>query len=118
MSADILRQAASLMRSRAKAAICPCGGPVCTVEKGWFREGELRERLGDGLDDRDPRITSGDSVPHVLAWSPAVALAVADWLDYTAQTWRSRPLREKGAVFGGDQEQALTVARAYLGSDQ
>jgi len=110
MSAETLRNAAALMRLRAKRSVCSCGGPVCTIEQGWFREGELRECLGDGWDDRDPRVTSGDAVPHVLAWSPAVALAVADWLDVFAN------YDETGENAADETAAALTVARAYLGS--
>lgn len=54
----------------ARWAICPCGGPVCNVEQGWYRRGELRERLRDTDSGSDAR-----PVGHVLRWSPARVLA-------------------------------------------
>lgn len=103
MSAEKLREAARLMRENANAAICPCGGPMCNVEKGWFHEGELRARLED---------TPGDSVPHVLAWSPVVALAAALGMECTAEALEARGVcaRLKPA-----ERAWIDFARAYLG---
>lgn len=37
----------------ARAAVCQCGSSVCTVELGWFRFGEARDRLqNDGAADQ------------------------------------------------------------------
>jgi hypothetical protein len=46
---------------------------------------------------------------HIASWHPAVALAVADWLDDCA---RLPATTFHGQVFDG---RALAVARAYLG---
>ena len=52
-----------------------------------------------------------DDVPHIASWHPAVALAVADWLEVTAENVARASLYARGI----DCEKALTVARAYLG---
>ena len=49
---------------------------------------------------------------HIAAWSPAVALAVADWLDKIA--WSAELDADLINRVGGDE--ALAVARAYLGA--
>lgn len=49
----------------ARYSVCPCGGPVCTPELGWFGKAELESRL-DG---------SERAIDHVIAWSPARVLA-------------------------------------------
>ena len=105
MSAETLRRAASLMRERAEEAT---EGPWTTwadpkpgidkaaVETAWTR--------GDP-DDGGSLVTDWCDLPdaeHIASWHPAVALAVADWLDATAA--RIEEIHE-----------ALTVARAYLG---
>lgn len=82
---DTLRRAASLMRKQAEAV----GGP-------WHSAETLHEDMWhDGVD-----------ADFVASWHPAVALAVADWLD-CANEWA--PNEEP------EYEAALAVARAYLG---
>lgn len=102
MSADLLREAAALMRQRAEAATGatyhwkaldrPAGG-------GGVWCGRVR------IGVTDETLTGGPSnAAHIASWHPAVALAVADWLDTAAEADRPYP----GSV---------AVARAYLGRD-
>lgn len=55
----------------AQDAICPCGGPACTIELGWYHQDELTERM---TDDDEP----GRTVPHILHWSPNRVMAECD----------------------------------------
>lgn len=118
MSADLLREAATLMRQRAEAATD--GG------FGWHIGGlaggnEIwAHRDAAGYDswmvattatrlNPNPGTTGLDDATHIASWHPAVALAVADLLDTAA---------DHGEVgdYGPDEWDALTaVARAYLG---
>ena len=100
MSAETLRRAASLMRQRAEAATegpwrsqRGPGESVVAATEGIAQMTSLRPR-----EDRR----------HIASWHPAVALAVADWLDVQAE-------RVEVGFCGKVGEQALTVARAYLG---
>ena len=99
-SATLLRGAAALMRQRANPL------PQQLPWKSWGREVEHRYRT---LLVASPRANT-DAEPlavHVASWHPAVALAVADLLDYHADHFTdARPVRT---------ENALRVARAYLG---
>lgn len=73
------------------------------------------------------RVASTDEDRHYIAsWHPAVALAVADWLDTAgADIWAHGPLCECGTgcdacddnLWEPHARDALAVARAYLGSD-
>ena len=124
MSAEILREAASKMRERAEAAT---PGP-------WHVDGYFDIRSpGNWLDasfilGEDANPEPGD-VKHIASWHPAVALAVADWLDSVAADLDERqraidgylPATPPGTVrvdVESCQPNALTVARAYLGSDR
>ena len=65
-----------------------------------------------------PVVTGGEAdMRHIASWHPAVALAVADWLDAVAEAWPiSEPdygLSVRAEAVG--HRQALAVARAYLG---
>jgi len=85
VSADLLRRAAALMRERAEAATpgpwhgFPPEAPAWSQQVVWAGQATVAEvsmpippEFGlDGLADRD----------HIASWHPAVALAVADWLD-------------------------------------
>lgn len=142
MSAETLRRAASLMRERANDAAEAWGG------SGWTA-GET------GHDDRqgltyDVHVgmalvaTTGceELAEHIASWHPAVALAVADWLDVMAEAVETHRAfvsnchreiesgRECGCSTKDCYEcgqwhdchhheprfdEALTVARAYLG---
>jgi hypothetical protein len=98
MSAETLRRAAALMRGRAEAAT---RGPWESGEYGHLsRSGAGAGRLAFGKVEWRP------DAEHIASWHPAVALAVADWLDETALRWE----------WVEERELALAAARAYLGS--
>ena len=128
--ADLLRRAAALMRERAEAA-----------GSEWNADVEPGDSLHLWVTDCDPsdptgetamqRLVGGADAPwseHIASWHPAVALAVADWLDVAA-----RDLWAHGTdCYEADHEPcwecdddlaaphvraAVTVARAYLGGD-
>lgn len=93
MSAGTLRAAAALMRERAEAAICP------GIEDFWTAE--RREVVSPG--GQVALAVDKVEAEHIASWHPAVALAVAAWLEDEATR----------ADWGASH--ALTVARAYLG---
>jgi hypothetical protein len=105
MSAELLREAAALMRERAEAATA---GPwECVL--GEISAGNAADYtdvavavIGPKGDDRQD-----DNAEHIASWHPAVALAVADWLEQESRVTchSDNPTRT----------QALAVARAYLG---
>jgi len=90
VSAQILREAAALMRSRAEAVATPEG-----------------DALTESWADASREFIPGADGEHVASWHPAVALAVADWLDECADDY--------GRGFGTPDAHALAVATAYLG---
>jgi hypothetical protein len=100
VSADLLRRAAALMRDLAQAA------------EGSFIEDEYGYPARYICDGDAPELAA-----HIASWHPAVALAVADWLDSAASAHAHFDGREI-SVFdlpGMDDTPALRVARAYLG---
>ncbi len=103
MSADLLRRAASLMRERAEAAT---RGPW--VVDGYGKDGW--QVNGDGTVFADCHVFQNDA-DHIASWHPAVALAVADWLEADATVIERHGLDVTVS-------KAYAVARAYLGSDQ
>lgn len=125
MSAEILRRAAALMRERAEAAM---PGP-------WVRSGSSIEtdhscslshdcwpvadtysgRKPDGSQQSPSRLR--DDAEHIASWHPAVAIAVADWLDVHAGDLASSGGHLPSCDSPGDVEHALAVARAYLGEE-
>lgn len=176
MSAEVLREAAALMRERAEAATsgpwvfgdtCAIAGVInaeadtCAYcrhdsKPSWVgmrdingkrmrahvhrREpwnGEVYARRDDG----DIAVTTGTDeygytlpadAEHIASWHPAVALAVADWLDFVADARiqidaiaARRSLNGAGWLFGDSasgvfrdmEDRALAVARIYLGAD-
>lgn len=101
MSAETLRRAAALMRERAEAAT---PGP-------WTARptSTTHSITGHG---RNVVVTpqtrvSEPNTQHIASWHPAVALAVADWLDTEANHIESG--------YGQRGGQPLAVARLYLG---
>jgi len=110
VSAEALREAAAKMRERAELAM---DGP-------W----ESRV-LGDGrawVASKDDALSMHGypaTAEHIASWHPAVALAVADWLEDTA-TANERVGVMFASVLNGRNalnQKALAVAHAYLGSD-
>lgn len=119
MSADLLREAAALMRERAEVAT-----------PGLWRLADLAG-ANEVWSDRDPAgwdslmvattatrlnpnpgATGHGDAAHIASWHPAFALVVADWLDATADA------RDVALAFGmGEPDRALAVARAYLGRE-
>jgi len=125
VSAEVLRRAAAQMRERAGS-----------VERSpWNADG--LSVLGDARKVASVHNAGPDVADYIASWHPAVALAVADWLDYTAA---QHPVvrRHVGNVTHGGPKQyaevcarcwpnapmdapcepalaALAVARAYLG---
>lgn len=97
MSADTLRRAAALMRERAEAAT---PGPW---EVDHFGHG-VRERSGRGL--ASAHNAKCEVAAHIASWHPAVAMAVAEWLEVTA-----RDVGTSSLAFHA----ATAAATAYLG---
>lgn len=129
MSAETLRKAAALMRERAEAATA---GPWIErqehgrdfTDEGWSYVAVSSLPLSIRSDRQWPDVAATawpgedgldeavENSTHIASWHPAVALAVADWLDELAGYW------EDSARFGIEasaRHPALTVARTYLG---
>ena len=107
MSADTLRKAAALMRERAQAAT---PGPwEFRPRRGFESVNEnpatigFRDTAGYFVMLREGTWATEGDMGYIASWHPAVALAVADWLDNAARLWPY------------DGQPALAVARAYLG---
>lgn len=111
MSSGLPREAATLMRQRAEAA-----------DRYWNADVVPGDSLHLWVPDYDPsdpsgqtamqRVVGGAESPlaeHIASWHPAVALAVADWLDAC--------LARDPRALGTEAESALAVARAYLGRE-
>jgi hypothetical protein len=116
VSAEVLRQAAALMRERATGlpdapwSVAP--GPAVKDAAGV--------KVASAALDTVPRDRT-PIVQHIASWHPAVALAVADWLEEVA-AWMDEgvgllPATNIGDVWIGMRQHALAVARTYLGSD-
>jgi hypothetical protein len=103
LSAELLRRAAAKMRADAAAATpspwATKSGATCDVVRGNAGRNYVASTYGGllGYEEANAR--------HIASWHPVVALAVADWLD-----------AEDAHQFG-PTEQAINVARAYLGED-
>lgn len=99
----MLREAAALMRERAEAAT---PGPW---ERSW--DNQMIAGYGSPCDGEQLAdfFDSESNAVHAASWHPAVALAVADWLEQTAISWH---LYENHAI----RNTAIVTARAYLGN--
>lgn len=99
MSAETLRKAATLMRERAQAAL----PKVRAFDEDWFETG-------------CPALNSfrSSEQSHIVSWNPAAALAVAAWLDSTANDVEHvhDPIYNLTST---TVARAIAVARAYLG---
>lgn len=115
---DLLREAAALMRERAEAAT---PGPWETsvndsgVSYRLLDASVITASLGDHVATAEldlhaiegPHGAEGADAYHIASWHPAVALAVAVLLEgMAAEKWDFR------------HDEALAVARAYLGRDR
>jgi hypothetical protein len=98
VSAEVLREAAALMRTRAKAAN--------TI--AWYVPETLIR--GKSLDPVDEVVDA----EFIASWSPSVALAVARWLEDESHAPETD--LGDGITCGGPRMEALDVARAYLGT--
>ena len=144
MSAEELCQAAALMRERAEAAT---PGPWERCQ--WYGYKVVgRVDWGEGYGVRPATVGHADPAPgasrptrvesviestnarngdHIASWHPAVALAVADWLEAEAEnhddrvTVANRLHEDAGSSFRFTtlpvSPQAIAVARAYLRSE-
>jgi hypothetical protein len=97
MSAVILRRAAALIRERAEAV------------EGWYSAPAWSTTAPMNLP-----IEKADAA-HIASWHPAVALAVARWLE--AESHVPEQDIGDGITVGGPSLEALDLARAYLGAD-
>ena len=122
MTADLLRRAAALMRERAEATVDMQGGdwraveyegtewagPSYCIENG---EGQpLFDEIGNGPDEARRALAE-----HIASWHPAVALAVADWLDSVVDAVDGTRPSGGSTIAIVDERHALTIARTYIG---
>lgn len=115
MSAEVLRQAAALMRERAADADSVRGPGAWHIETAWcdLTESSYAVKSPGGA------VVHGsceEEAAHIASWHPAVALAVADWLDDEAEEVENASRICIRGLEGLDvtDENALAVARAYL----
>lgn len=121
--ADLLRRAATLMRERAEDATAGPWGQAQGASGAWWIEAPYTATIADI--DIDSLRPEADAV-HIASWHPAVALAVADWLDKEADGFALIAATTRVAIeIDGDLRvmhsthgEALAVARAYLGGTQ
>lgn len=108
MSAETLRLAAALMRERAEAAMPGEWSVVGSVIESTLSPGYAEDvAQADG----PTRLGRVNNAIHIASWRPAVALAVADWLDFLA------PFAVHGDENAFVIKHGFAVARAYLGED-
>jgi hypothetical protein len=104
VSADLLRRAATRIREVAEAV------PVDADEEPWFRVVKPADRFlttrWDSFADADP-----EAAEYIALWHPAVALAVADWLENEA-AWCEDLGADRDTRLVGP---ASTLARLILG---
>jgi len=130
VSADILRRAAELLRERAQDAT---PGPWMHVDHGpppstFMGCGQV-VTMGPDVTGGDIAGPTGDCYPrggyspfgdmaYVALMHPPVALALADWLDVTAQAMAdSHAADPDDPVELSDEGEAVAVARAILRED-
>lgn len=102
MSAEILRQAAALMRERAEAATdtpwvvkrAHPDMPAYVAHEGWWVIASRTEQW---------------DAEHIASWHPAMALEIAAFLDFAA-TYGDQPEPQSPTV-----QFAASIARAYIG---
>ena len=102
----VLRRAAALMRERAEAATPgPWGADDGYVHGQGLLVAEARGSIANG------------EAQHIASWHPAVALAVAEWLDATADNAGAIGYDGPGQA-GSPHAAALAVARAYVSGER
>ena len=110
MTADLLREAAALMRKR---AVRMPPGPY-GMSSQWTTPTTMRSRVTKAgaliaeVRGKDSDGSGVYTVDYFSSWHPLVALAVADWLDAQAE-------RSEIGFTGKTHKHALAVARVYLG---
>lgn len=122
MSTEILRRAASSMRAVAIAAtpspwahwIAPDDGRLEVFIPNGTMSTETVLEFKDFMDCEECVRPDAGTAEHIVAWQPAVALAVADWLEHEATHWEQCE-RQKAHMAPPRKLNALAVARAYLG---
>jgi hypothetical protein len=120
VSADTLRKAARLMRERGEAATPgpwenepnTGAGRVWVRSKHWFKRMDCEPLFNVRNEETDYARRAADAA-HIASWHPAVALAVADWLDAECDDLARRVYLDP--MDDGLPHGALVVARAYLG---
>lgn len=125
MNNDTLRRAAAAMRERAEAATQgpwrqqPIEGPGRPrADVRGLPENTTYDHRGDAVataEDSSFGACLTTDAEHIASWHPAVALAVADWLDEAADEAESFGHSDAPAPH------AIAVANAYLnaaGSDE
>ena len=114
VSAEVLREAAALMRERAEAA----SPSPWSRHRFFWKVGSTRglpDEYWVSIEDSEGVLAcmpeeasaSKPNAEYIASWHPAVALAVADWLDLCAEHHDELPCPA--------MDHAATVARAYLG---
>lgn len=122
MSAELLRRAAALMRERANDATGSPWQHIPTEDEAGCSDAYVIALTGHSSigEDVGESMTPEDA-QHIASWHPAVALAVADWLEDEAD---QIPPGATHAMTGGGMEipiaeaPAVRAARAYLGADR
>lgn len=123
MSAARLREAANLMRERAQAATpgrWGVFGMTVLASTDGTSNVDTAVEVAQALTVDDagrPRTWDAD---HIRSWHPAVALAVADWLDAEVEGIEfalSIGMTEQQIADSNMGSSALAVADAYLGTD-
>ena len=120
MSAERLREAAALMRERAEATSNKGQHPWLMTETNLDAD---EFDVWTFIENHHWTVAVADfdkDAEHIASWHPAVALAVADWLDATADridAGRDPKLGGRRNHGWRGSREALAVANAYLGAD-
>jgi hypothetical protein len=117
MTAELLRRAAAKMREAAEGAT-----PGPWSEWGVQPlDGERYDAIGNDETEREvcsfaPSSQASADSWHIASWHPAVALAVADWLDdHAAFAEQAAKDFERPELLDAPDPLADKVARLYLG---
>jgi hypothetical protein len=116
MNADDLRQVAREIREKATRCTAAWPNKLEKVYDGVYSIA-LPTLDADNPSDWDVRIRKEEG-EHIAAWHPAVALAVADWLDDIAETidllvTRELPLHAWSMLWQTSREKAEAFVKAW-----